>query len=418
MTVRILHTSDWHLGQNLMNKDRKREHERFLDWLIDYMALNLIDVLIVAGDIFDSSTPPNYALRLYFNFLRRIADTGCGLTVIIGGNHDSVSTLHASRELLELFRVHVIGGIGSQPGDEIIVAKDTEGRPMGIVCAVPFLRDRDIRQSVAGESYEEKSRALLDGVKNHYREVKNEAILLRESFHEDGKNVPLIATGHLFTAGGVTSDGVRDIYVGSLGQILASSFPEEFDYIALGHLHRPQNVDSTGHIRYSGSPIPLSFSEVGAAKQVVVIDADKTGSEARIEAVKIPEFQKLCCIKGDLDRIEESFKSLEFPEDGAEIWVEIQVDTDEWVPDIQNRIAAMTTELPLEVLAIKNVRQFGPHRLQQSQKQETLQELSPTEVFRKRIQMEEGIEEDSENLLQAFNEILNRVGSIAAEGAE
>ncbi len=106
--MRILHTSDWHLGQNLMFKERKNEHEKFLAWLIQFIKDNKIDVLIVAGDIFDTGTPPNYALKLYYNFLRQLPESGCLASVIIGGNHDSVSNLHTAEELLKFFNVHII----------------------------------------------------------------------------------------------------------------------------------------------------------------------------------------------------------------------------------------------------------------------------------------------------------------------
>ena len=408
--MRILHTSDWHLGQHLMMNDRKREHELFLDWLIKCLQDKAIDVLIVAGDIFDTGTPPNYALQLYYNFLRRISETHCRQAVIIGGNHDSVSTLHAPKELLKFFRIHVIGGMSSNMDDEIIVIQKPDGSPEGIICAVPFLRDRDIRQSMPGESYEDKSRALLDGVKSHYHHMKTRALALRENATKSGRIVPLIATGHLFTAGGQTSDGVRDIYVGSLGQVHASSFPAAFDYVALGHLHKPQTVGGYEHIRYSGSPIALSFSEAEAGKEVVIVDFNEVSTRPEIEAVPIPEFQKLRRCKGNFDQITEKLKTLDYPDNGDRIWAEVIIDTEDWVPEVQNTISAIAEGLPVDILAVKNIRAFGTRILNQRQKRETLQELTPVDVFRKRLEVEEGMDEKkAEDLLRAFHEIVNQL---------
>ncbi|MCP4757209.1 MAG: exonuclease subunit SbcD [Proteobacteria bacterium] len=408
--MRLLHTSDWHLGHNLLSKDRKSEHRQFLDWLIECLKDETIDVLIVAGDIFDTSMPSNYAFQLYYDFLRRISETPCHTVVIVGGNHDSVSTLHAPRELLRLFNVHVVGGIGDSLEDEIIVVKGRDGLPAGLICAVPFLRDRDVRQSVAGESYEEKSKAMLEGIKAHYHRVKEKALQMADGLSKDGRKLPLIATGHLFAAGGLISDGVREIYVGSLGQIQAASFPMEFDYVALGHLHKPQTVGGKENVRYSGSPIPLSFSEAGSEKKVIVVEFDGDSTSMKTRSLPIPEFQELRLIKGDLERIEERLRSTRPSEDGGTVWVEVQLDTDEWIPDLQNKINELVEDLPMEVLIVKNLRSDGPDGLRRTKKQETLQELTPLDVFRKRLQAEEGLDEEEEkNLLLAFNEIINRV---------
>jgi exonuclease SbcD len=406
--MRILHTSDWHLGQHLMMNDRRREHEQFLDWLIRHLKSEAIDCLLVAGDIFDTGTPPNYALQLYYNFLRRIPETPCSQVVIIGGNHDSISTLHAPKELLKLLRIHVIGGINGNLDEEIIVAGDSDGQPGTVICAVPFLRDRDIRQPVAGESYEERGKALLDGIRNHYREVRDRALSIAEGLSADGRNVPIITTGHLYTAGGRSSEGVREIYVGSLGQVQASSFPPEFDYVALGHLHQPQAVEGSEHIRYSGSPIALSFSEAGTAKQVTVIDFHGPSKGREIVTIPVPEFQKLRCLKGNLGQIAEGMKSLDYPSNGDRVWVEVHLAPEVWVPDIQSTLSTMTEGLPVDILAIKSMDAPTARKLSRTEERETLKEFAPFDVFRRRLQAEGEIDEQTEaDLVQAFKEILN-----------
>lgn len=423
MIVKILHTSDWHLGQYFMQREqmRKKEHERFLDWLVEYLEQNHVDVLIIAGDIFDTRMPPNYALRMYFHFLHRVSQTSCGMTVVVGGNHDSVSTLHAPRELLQGHRVHVIGGATENIEDEVLVVKDAEENPIGIVCAVPFLADRDVRKFVPGESYEAKSKALLEGVKKHYRDVVDTAIAMREKVGNE--SLPIIASGHLYAAGGQASDGVRDLYVGSLGQIGAASFPEELSYVALGHLHVPQRVGGSEHIRYSGSPIALSFSETGkneTKKQLLLVELEQSTDSPQVTSVPIPEFQKLRSLKGTLEELGQDLKTLDDPGEAESIWVEIQVDTDVFKVGTKEHIQLMAQDHPLEILAIKPLRRPDfTHMAQESE--ETLEQLEVLDVFKKRLQAEANTEnkgddstmgytEDEENeLLQAFNEVVNRV---------
>jgi len=405
--MKILHTSDWHLGHNLMIKDRKSEHRQFLSWLTECLTTEEIDILIVAGDIFDSGTPPNYALQLYYQFLQKIPDSPCKHVVIIGGNHDSVSTLHAPKEVLKLLQIHVIGGVTDNLEDELLLLKHDNGDPMAIVCAVPFLRDRDVRKSVAGESYEEKNRALFDGIKSHYHQLRDKALEVRNT-SQSKTYLPLLATGHLFTAGGKVSDGIREIYVGSLGQISASSFPDEFDYIALGHLHRPQKVGGLDHICYSGSPIPLSFSEARNPKSVIIADFDSNGTKD-IKTLPVPCFQELKLIKGTLEKIEFEINEVEIKVDQSPIWLEIQLDTEKWTPGIHESIKEMVQEKPFEILAIKRLQNLDPKRLTQTEKYETLEELTPEAVFKKRLSMETMDDENEiHELTQAFNDIYNQ----------
>jgi exonuclease SbcD len=414
--MKILHTSDWHLGQHLISKDRRREHDLFLDWLTGIIKDEQIDILLVAGDIFDSGTPPNYALERYYNFLTRVAtETECRQVVIIGGNHDSPATINAPRQVLKCLRIHVVGSIGEKPAENVIVVRDEEGVARCIICCVPFLRDRDIRSSVPGESYDEKSKALLEGIKSYYRQMKDVALIKAQALSTDGSVIPVVATGHLFAAGGQATEGVRDIYVGSLGQVHASYFPEEFAYVALGHLHKPQKVADLDQIRYSGSPIPFSFSEAGDPKEVVIVKFDDQSARMTTASVVVPVFQDLRCIRGNLDEILSALQSMESPQNSATIWVEIQLDSRQWSPDLINRINETVADRPIEVLAVKYLQGAHTRRLTRGRKMPTLEQLTPQEVFEKRIAEEEKLEPAQANdLQQAFVEIINSVLTGAA----
>ncbi|MGE6795451.1 exonuclease SbcCD subunit D C-terminal domain-containing protein [Psychrobacter immobilis] len=270
----VLHTSDWHLGRRLYGRMRYDEFEAFLSWLQDAISTQKVDVLIVAGDIFDTMTPSNRAQALYYEFLGKVSKSCCQHIVIVAGNHDSPTFLDAPSNVLKFLNVHVIGTACEDLKDEVLVLDDADGTPHCIIAAIPYLRDRDVRSSSAGESADSKDANVIKGIRAHYDEVASiakgqQAELIK--IHQ--RHIPIIATGHLFAAGGKTTDddGVRDLYVGSLGKISADMFDEGFDYVALGHLHVPQRVGGRDSIRYSGSPIAMGFGEARQQKQVLLI---------------------------------------------------------------------------------------------------------------------------------------------------
>ena len=270
----LLHTSDWHLGRRLYGRMRYEEFEAFLQWLEDTIRTQQVDVLIVAGDIFDTMTPSNKAQALYYEFLGKVSKSCCQHVVIVAGNHDSPTFLDAPSQVLKFLNVHVIGTACAEVSDELLVLDNNDNEPCCIVAAVPYLRDRDVRGSSAGESMNTKDAQVIAGICAHYDAVADVAKAKQAelaSIYE--RHIPIIATGHLFAAGGKTTadDGVRDLYVGSLGKISADIFDEYFDYVALGHLHVPQRVGGRERIRYSGSPIAMGFGEAKQQKQVLLV---------------------------------------------------------------------------------------------------------------------------------------------------
>lgn len=271
----ILHTSDWHLGRRLYGRMRYEEFEAFLSWLQETISAQKVDVLIVAGDIFDTMTPSNRAQALYYEFLGKVSKLCCEHIVIVAGNHDSPTFLDAPSKVLKFLNVHVIGTACDDLNDEVLVLDAIDGTPHCIIAAVPYLRDRDVRGSHAGESADSKDANVIKGIRAHYDEVASIAKARQEHLSDaHQRHIPIIATGHLFAAGSKTTedDGVRDLYVGSLGQISADMFDECFDYVALGHLHVPQRVGGCEHIRYSGSPIAMGFGEAKQQKQVLLVE--------------------------------------------------------------------------------------------------------------------------------------------------
>ncbi|MBD2810489.1 exonuclease subunit SbcD [Xenorhabdus sp. Vera] len=381
--MRIIHTSDWHLGQYFFTKNRAAEHKHFLQWLIGQIIQHQVDALIIAGDIFDTGAPPSYARELYNKFIVALQPTGCQL-VILGGNHDSVATLNESKALLSYLNTTVIASAEPESTEQQIkVLNNKDGNPGAVLCAIPYLRPRDIMTSQAGQSGIQKQQTLQDAITKHYHQLYQQACVLREQLAQP---LPIIATGHLTTVGASTTDSVRDIYIGTLDAFPAQAFPPA-DYIALGHIHRPQVIGKSEHIRYSGSPIPLSFDEVNQEKSVCLVDfkADKLRS---ITLLPIPCYQPMQLIRGNLTQIEEQLQAFKEYQGERPVWLDIEVATQDYLHDIQKRIQTLSEGLPVEIILLRRSKSARQLSLSEQNK-ETLTELSVEEVFERRLALAE-----------------------------
>jgi len=402
--MKILHTADWHLGKKLEQHERTEEHQEFLNWLIEKLNAESIDVLIVAGDIFDTGTPSNSALEQYYRFLRQVKNTCCNDVIIIGGNHDSISTLNAPKELLKYFNVHIVGGVPDEFTEQIIPIKGKGGKVELIVCAVPFLRDRDIRLSVSGETGAERESRIKKGINDHY----NRFVEHITTYKVD--SIPVIATGHLFAAGSSTSpDSEKEIHVGNLGQVSGDQFPQEFDYIALGHIHRPQLVNKLAHIRYSGSPIALSFSENDHNKQVIILEFE-AGELISLQEHIVPCTRKLIRIKGALESVKSQVILIEDQQLKYPAWVEVQVETNVFITDLTEQLDKLKINKPFiehfftRQLKIKTVQVLDAL----TEEALVLTDLDPKTVFLKKCEGEFG-DDDYSDLIRTFDEALEQL---------
>lgn len=386
--MRILHTSDWHLGQHFMGKSRQAEHQALIDWLLIQVEEHAVDAVLIAGDIFDTGSPPSYARELYSQLVVRLHGAGVAL-LLLGGNHDSVATLGESRALLECLSATVIGAADDLRAQVVVLPRrGGQGVAGCVVCAIPFIRPRDVLQSQPGQSAEDKQQSLQIAIQAHYAAVFDAASLHRTALEAAlGHKLPLIATGHLTTVGASTSESVREIYVGALNAFPTSAFPA-VDYIALGHIHQPQKVGGFNHIRYCGSPIPLSFDEVRQQKEVLLVDLDANGLQT-ITPLPVPRFQALVSVSGNLLALAEKIRAAAadgMPE--RPVWLEVTVAEDDYLADLPVRIEAMTQGLPVEVLRIRRQRGNTAATLAAAAS-ETLDELSPHDVFTRRLDQEE-----------------------------
>ncbi|MGK9175270.1 exonuclease subunit SbcD [Yokenella regensburgei] len=394
--MRIIHTSDWHLGQNFYSKSRAAEHDAFLSWLLITAEEHQVDAIIVAGDIFDTGSPPSYARELYNQFVVKLQSTGCRL-VVLAGNHDSVATLNESKDILAWLKTTVVASAGSAP----FYLPLRDGTPGAVFCPVPFLRPRDIVTSQAGLSGQQKQQQLLRAITDYYQQQHDAACVLRGD-----KAIPIIASGHLTTVGASKSDAVREIYIGTLDAFPAQNFPPA-DYIALGHIHRPQKIGGHEHIRYCGSPIALSFDETGKNKYVNLVTFSE-GTLSEVTPLEVPVTQSLGVIKGDLDAIRQQLEQWRHHDAARPVWLDIEIATDDYLGDMQRKIQQLTAELPVEVLLVRRSREQRD-RILAGELRETLSELNVEDVFARRLALEE-LDASQQSRLQAlFSETLHEL---------
>jgi exonuclease SbcD len=404
--MRLLHTSDWHLGQTLHGHDRHAEHAVFLDWLIDQLEQRQIDALLVAGDIFDSANPGAEAQRLYYSFLARAGQRCPQLQIVlIAGNHDSPLRIDAPQAVLQALRVHVLGQYRTDAtaNQRVPVAlQDRDGRIGAWVLAVPFLRPGDLPEGFAG--------AYADGIAAVYRREMEAALALR------APDQALLAMGHLHVLGGQISEhSERRLVIGGQEAVSADLFPEELAYVALGHLHLAQQIGAP-RIRYSGSPLPLSFSELGYPHQIVEFTLQ--GAQlASIEALAVPRPAPIMRIPErhrPLAEVLPLLHALDFSDApiGLQPLIEVLVERAWGDPDPAAEVRAALDGKRLRLAAIKAVRPAGSAHAPASAPRLSIDELKPAPLFERLVREQTGAEPAPE-LWSAFGELL-----VAAEHAE
>lgn len=281
--MKILHTADWHIGQLFHEYDRTYEHQQFLNWLVDTLQTEQIDVLLISGDVFDISNPSASSIKMFYSFLNKATRANPDLQIIItAGNHDSASRLEAPKPLLESSNVHIIGLVekdaeGNIDYQKLLVPIHDDSKNVKIWClAIPFLRIGDYPTIL------NCANPYTEGVTALYKDAFEYASLKKQ----DGQTI--IAMGHLHTHHAEVSDldKTERLIMGGVECIPATAFHQDIKYVALGHIHKAQRIGGKEHIRYSGSPLPMSFSELNYKHQVIVFELDKEICE--LKSIEIP----------------------------------------------------------------------------------------------------------------------------------
>ncbi len=404
--MRLIHTADWHLGQRFKdNMDRREEHDHFLNWLLQSIEEHKVEILVIAGDVFDSAHPPSYAQQQYYSFLARLYAQGiCKDVVVTGGNHDSPERLNAPKELLKVLHIHVVGSMPEEGDPAHIGLPGGADEPSVIIVPVPFLRDQDILRNQDKETMSAREDRVRLGIVAHYLKAS------QTISHYKDKGIPVIATGHLFANGCEPSpESERVIHIGTLGQISAAEFPESFDYIALGHLHRPQVVAGRNHIRYCGSPIPLSFSERDYKHQVVLLEMNK-GADQQITSLEIPVLRQLKRVEGSWNEVAEKLQAFTVTPGQLVTWTELRIRSDESPVVIAEKVRKLAEEIK-ETVRIVDFRQTRATEQSSDEPEiklvEALEDLQPADVF-ERLLDAHNILDGRELLLDAFTELLSQ----------
>lgn len=407
--MRLFHTSDWHLGQNLHGQERDFEHASFLTWLLARLAERAPDVLLIAGDIFDTVNPPVKAQERLYDFIVGAHEQQPKLTIVmIAGNHDSGSRIELPAPLMRRLRTHALGRVlwlddGTLNVDRLLLPlPDAKGKIRAWCLALPFLRPAEVTGPTLGDNY-------LRGIGRVHEMLIEAANLKREP------GQALIAISHAHMAGGsVSEESERSLIIGNAEALPASLFGETITYVALGHLHKPQRVNGEERIRYSGSPIPLSFSEIGYQHQILEINC-KGDKLTSVDTLLIPRAVNLQRVgPAPLAELLVQLKDLPDIDLLADIdrqpWLEVRVRLDEPQPDLRHQI-----EAALENKAVRLVRIAAEYAGKGANGRDDdgeglidLDQLSPQELFSRAWLDSYGSEVD-EQTLKDFAELLQDV---------
>lgn len=397
--MKILHTADWHIGKQLYREDLQEDLKAFFSFLMTTIEDQEIDVLLVSGDIFDYANPSNESKKLYLDLLGQLRRIGLKNVVITAGNHDSISYLESSKEILDLLDIHVIGS-----PDNIKLLPLTKNNVVeAVAIPVPFIADRFLRKGMEMASEEDKIEASRNAL---LKELEKWSVLASTEF----PGIPRIAMAHMFVQGAGISDSERKIQIGNLAGVSTSKLEKLFEYLALGHIHKPQNLRE--NVRYSGSPIPLSFSEHADPKRMIVVEID--GVNISYHNVPIPSFRKLIRVKGSLDVVENKLRDIQNKQK-LTAFVEVIVEEDKYDPIKINRLKEIEGFYQGEEFRILSSKILFSENLAGTQHGsligQHIGDLDPLDVFEERIKSESLDAEEQQMMRTAFLDILEETNS-------
>jgi exonuclease SbcD len=413
--VRILHTSDWHLGLLNGHFSRRAEHEAFLCWLTRTLAEEAVDALIIAGDVFDGVQPSNESLRLYYRFLRELESTGVRDVVVVGGNHDSAAQLDAPREVLAALSVHVIGGYSGDTDQlRYLAPLRVRGRdePVAVCIALPYIHEYRLGIRTTDSDPEATQRAFIERLRCVYSELANLA-------EQRYPGLPLVATGHLTMGRVQEGDTPQEIHqVGFIDSLPADLLDARLCYVALGHVHRAFPVERD-RIWYSGSPVPVNLVEMRRQRQVLLVELAGTSAEnpknhpeasscqqsraVRVTQLDVPLTRELLEFEGTEEEVLEWVNGLTFK---AELppFLHLRLRVDEPQPQLASRVRAALDKYPSEkrplLVELREVL-CGSNDEPTALEAVSLEDLEPRQVF-DLLCKQAGVA-PSDELLQAFD---------------
>lgn len=380
MAVHFFHTSDWHLGQFFYNHSRQYEHEQFLTWLLEQIQQKQPNALLIAGDIFDVINPASAAQKQLYQFLADAHALAPHMqTLMIAGNHDSGYRIEQVEPLLEKYNARTVGVVRWKEDKTLDLDRllqpiyDLDKNIVAWCLSLPFLRGAEIT-----------------GFNEHTTNSQNAIAYLHQQLISEAKkrktdDQALILMSHAHMQGGETSDSERPIIIGNEEALSTALFDDVIDYVALGHLHKPQKVQHP-HIRYSGSPIPLSFSEINYKHQVVEVKIEPSKADEtafQFEALPVPRSIQLHRIRGELNEVFAQLKALasgEIANIDQREYIDIEYHTD--MPPLPNLRQQFEDALPKDrYRLVKISRQYKNNQVQNSSAKIQLESPTPEKLF-------------------------------------
>jgi exonuclease SbcD len=408
--MKVLHTADWHIGQLFYEYDRSFEHQQFLNWLIQIIKDEGVDVLLISGDVFDLSNPSASSIKMFYTFLNHAVKANPEIQIIItAGNHDSASRLESPKPLLESSNIHIIGMIEKNENGHIdyskftIPLKDKAGTTKAWCIAAPFLRMGDY------PVIPDCDNPYAEGVAAFYKEAYKHVLTKKRADHA------IIAMGHLHAQQAEISetDKMERVIMGGIECISAASFHEEIAYVALGHIHKAQRIGGMEQIRYCGSPLPMSFSERNYKHQIITFKIENEKVKD-INAIEIPVAVALQSIPAKHAPIEEIIIELSKLPDVQEPlesipYLEVRVLEDRPDPSRRHKIeqAIQGKHVRLATINIKSSATTATEQML-SNTQQKLDELNPADIFSKIYESTYGNPVPADTL-QLFNQITQEV---------
>ncbi|MCI1945816.1 exonuclease SbcCD subunit D [Clostridium luticellarii] len=348
--MRILHTSDWHLGKNLEGHSRMDEQEAFLEDFVRIVNENNVDLVIVAGDIYDSYNPPARAEKMFYDTLKKLSSDGERITLVISGNHDNPDRLVAAGPLARDHGIIMVGTPKSviPCGDygkhkvvdsgEGFVEIEINGE-RAVIITVPYPSEKRLNEVLYNEMETEKDKVL-----SYSHKIKTLFDNLSKNFREDTIN---IAVSHLFAMGSDQAGSERNIQLGGSFIVDGSCLPKKAQYIALGHVHKPQAVPGTGgRARYSGSPLQYNKKEISFKKKCFVIDV-KAGEDCSVREVEFKTYKPIeiwrcASVEEAIERCNEN--------SGSSCWVYMEISTDRYIREDEIKLMKTAKKDILEIV--------------------------------------------------------------------
>ncbi|WP_138493273.1 exonuclease SbcCD subunit D [Paenibacillus pinistramenti] len=395
--MRILHTGDWHLGRALEGRSRLAEQEQFLDELVEIVRDQQVDLILMAGDVYDSVNPPAAAEQLFYETAARLSEEGRHLAVI-AGNHDHPERVSSVSPLVSGRGINLVG----LPTSRSVSVRSARTGEEAVIAALPYPSEARLQELLAGDGDENELRMAYSG---RVGQLMNS---LAASFRPDTVN---LAMSHLYVLGGLESDSERPIQVGGAYTVDPSAFHTGAQYTALGHLHRAQTVKGEGVIRYSGSPLAYSFSEAGQAKSVVLLDL-KPGQAAAPQEIHLrsgrPLVKWVC--RGGLEEVRR--------------WIDEGRDAGAYI-DLELTLTEAMTMGEIGTLrksceGLVHIRPVYPGQLSLEESMAVRSQMPVDQLFRKFYQRQSGGAEPGEELIRLFMSLLaeDESGSAGEEDVE